>query len=416
MNNENRVDTVIVGAGPFGLSIGAHLRASGSSFRIFGRPMHRWLNQMPVGMFLKSDGRASNLSDPSGQYTLGRYCAENNLPYQDHGLPVPIETFTRYALAFQRQLLPAVEEVYLSKLSRLEGGFDLEFENGDRLTARNVVIATGLEHTAYVPPVLRPLSERLRSHCSEHRDLGIFRDRDVTVIGGGQSALEIAALLAEAGAQARVVVRKPSLQWNSAPALGTRPLYRRLRYPVSNLGEGTQLWFYSNLPKMFRYFPRDIRIRKAHSVLDAAGACWLKNRVEGKIQIKCGAVIRNATARDGRIALTVSGADQGISEILTDHVIAATGYQYDIRQLPFLNALVKDNIRAENGRPVLSSHFESTVPGLYFTGLASAYDFGPSMRFLDGARQTALIISRRIQAVRERYSTVPNGRAAAASN
>jgi FAD-dependent urate hydroxylase len=55
------VEVVIVGAGPYGLSIAAHLRALGIGFRIFGDPMHTWREQMPEGMMLKSEGFASNI-------------------------------------------------------------------------------------------------------------------------------------------------------------------------------------------------------------------------------------------------------------------------------------------------------------------------------------------------------------------
>lgn len=54
----------IIGAGPYGLSIAAHLRAYGIPFRIFGAPLDSWRRHMPVGMMLKSDGFASSLSAP----------------------------------------------------------------------------------------------------------------------------------------------------------------------------------------------------------------------------------------------------------------------------------------------------------------------------------------------------------------
>src|SRR6266540_4232812 len=71
----------IIGAGPYGVSIAAHLRSIGIDFRIFGISMHRWRAQMPIGMFLKSEGRGSSLSDPTGHHTLARYCTEEGLQY-----------------------------------------------------------------------------------------------------------------------------------------------------------------------------------------------------------------------------------------------------------------------------------------------------------------------------------------------
>ena len=82
-------DVAIVGAGPYGLSVAAHLRRSGRSVRQFGLPMHLWRANMPRGMFLKSQGFASNLSDPAANLTLAAFCRETERPYADYGLPVP---------------------------------------------------------------------------------------------------------------------------------------------------------------------------------------------------------------------------------------------------------------------------------------------------------------------------------------
>jgi len=54
----SKCDVVIIGAGPYGLSIAAHLKALGVDFRIFGSPMRTWLGHMPKGMRLKSEGFA----------------------------------------------------------------------------------------------------------------------------------------------------------------------------------------------------------------------------------------------------------------------------------------------------------------------------------------------------------------------
>jgi hypothetical protein len=80
----------------------------------------------------------------------------------------------------------------------------------------------------------------------------------------------------------------------------------------------------------------------------------------------------------------------------TDHVIAATGYRFTLAALPFLNKRLLSQLRSLQQTPVLSTNFESSVPGLYFTGLASANQFGPAMRFLQGAEYTARRVSQHI--------------------
>jgi hypothetical protein len=97
------VDVAIIGAGPYGLSIAAHLAARGVSYRIFGSPMHTWLTQMPRVMRLKSEGFASTLYDPDSAFTLAKYCAQQGIPYADLGLPIPLVTFASYGQEFQRQ-------------------------------------------------------------------------------------------------------------------------------------------------------------------------------------------------------------------------------------------------------------------------------------------------------------------------
>jgi cation diffusion facilitator CzcD-associated flavoprotein CzcO len=106
----NVIDVAIIGAGPYGLSLAAHLRKRGVEHRIFGRPMQMWQERMPKGMCLKSDGFASSLYDPDDSFTLAHFCRETGLPYQHSGLPIPLETFLSYGLAFQQRLVPQLEE------------------------------------------------------------------------------------------------------------------------------------------------------------------------------------------------------------------------------------------------------------------------------------------------------------------
>jgi hypothetical protein len=83
--------------------------------------------------------------------------------------------------------------------------------------------------------------------------------------------------------------------------------------------------------------------------------------------------------------LHLRAADGSEREIVADHVIAATGYKVDMESLAFLNSDIRSKVKCISGMPVLSSSFESSVPGLYFVGLAAANSFGPVMRFAFGA-------------------------------
>ena len=124
------VDVAIVGAGPFGLSLAAHLQPRGVSYRIFGRPMQAWTEQMPKGMMLKSDGFSSNLYDPDNKLTWKNYCAKHNIEYGDHGVPIHLHDFAAYGLEFQKTIVPGVEELMVVNIAKTPHGFALTLEDG----------------------------------------------------------------------------------------------------------------------------------------------------------------------------------------------------------------------------------------------------------------------------------------------
>jgi hypothetical protein len=120
--SKHAIDTAIVGAGPYALSLAAHLGHRGVDFRIFGRPMQFWRRHMPKGMMLKSDGFASSLSAPQPDSSLADYCGANDLAYHDTHLPVPLSVFTDYALDFQRRFVPSIEDSLGSRSRRFPKG------------------------------------------------------------------------------------------------------------------------------------------------------------------------------------------------------------------------------------------------------------------------------------------------------
>jgi thioredoxin reductase len=389
-------EVVIIGAGPFGLSVAAYLRARGLDFRIFGSPMQTWLENMPRGMRLKSEGFASSIYDPHSSFTLAHYCRERNLAYADIGLPVPLETYSAYGLEFQRRFVPHLENKAVVSVRRGSGGFELLLDDGERLTAKNIVMAVGLSHFAHVPPALAALPEALVTHSSRHHVLDGFRGREVVVVGAGASALDIAALLQQDGVPVQVVARRSSIHFHSPPP-STRPsFWRQLRKPVTGLGPGWHLFLCTHTPLIFRRMPESFRLEKVRNVLGPAPGWFMKDQVVGKIPLHLGATVNKAEAVNGRVHLELTDRTGARNTIEADHVIAGTGYRVDLRRLTFLDPNLLSAIREVEHTPKLSAHFESSVPGLYFVGAAAANTFGPLMRFAFGAGFAANRVSSRL--------------------
>jgi cation diffusion facilitator CzcD-associated flavoprotein CzcO len=392
------VEVAIVGAGPYGLSLAAHLRQAGVSVRQFGLPMQLWRDFMPEGMFLKSQGFASNMSDPGHTHTLEAFCKATGRPYADYGLPVALDTFVAYGEWFRDALVPDIEEVLVTDIAQAGDEFELTLANAEHARARKVVVAIGVEAFAHVPEPLSALPSSVCSHSSAHTDLGAFKGQDVVVLGAGQSALETAALLHEKGAGVSLVARKDKIRWNGAPLALDRPLLQRLREPESGLGSGWATWFYSNRPGAFRHLPRSTRVYRARTALGPAGASWLRSRVEGQFPAHTGLSVTWARMQDGGARLGLASADGSTRELATDHVIAATGYRTDMTRLPFLGDQLLPGLRTVpgTGSSIVGRDYQSTIPGLYFIGPAVAPTMGPVMRFVFGSEHAATTVARQL--------------------
>jgi thioredoxin reductase len=379
------LNTAIIGAGPYGLSIAAHFRRSGIPFRIFGRPMDSWLAHMPKGMMLKSDGFASDIYDPEKTFTLRQFCAEQGIEYGETGVPVHIDTFSAYGLAFRDRLVPELEDKLVVSVESVTGGFRLRLDDGETFLARRVVLAVGITHFEYVPESLAHLPSEFLSHSARHRELEPFRGHSVVVIGGGASALDLAGLLHEAGADVQLVSRREELKFHSQPTGKPRSQWQQIRHPQSGLGPGMRSRFFANAPGAFYYLPERLRLEIVRRTLGPSGGWFIRDKVVGKVPLHLGCTQQGAEVKNGRVHLSVQAADGSKREIVAEHIIAATGYRVNLERLKFLDPEIRSQVKTAGGSPVLSTTFESSMPGLYFAGVAAANSFGPVMRFAFGA-------------------------------
>jgi FAD-dependent urate hydroxylase len=372
-----RETVAIIGAGPYGLSMAGHLRdIPNLDVRVFGRPMSFWQEQMPKGMLLRSGWRASYIADPKHSLTLEAYQSATG---DRVTAPVPLDRFVAYGNWFQRQAAPELDNRLVAKVSSTPKKFLLGLEDGDTVSANRVIVATGIAPFAYIPQEFSELPKCLATHASEHKDFCGFKGKEIAVIGGGQSALESAALLREAGASVRVYVREPQvhfLGWRKR-IMNFKPLFNTL-YSWTDVGPAGLSQLVSH-PQYFRPLPRSIQEPIARRCIRPAGASWLPARL-GEVQLNLGRTVQNATPANSRLKLQISDG----SQCVVDHLLIGTGYKIDISKYKFLPPELLTSVRQSDGYPVLNERFESSVPGLYFLGAPAAWSFGPLMRFVAG--------------------------------
>lgn len=396
-------DLVVVGAGPYGLSIAAHAAAAGLDLRVFGRPMAAWRDHMPPGMYLKSEPWASNLSAPRGEFDLAAYAASQGTESR-HGVPLPVRFFASYGLWFAERAVPPVDERLITAVRPCPGGFHLTTDDGQSVLTRTVALALGVMPFIDIPAPLRGLPPEQVSHSSHHADLARFEGEDVTVVGGGQAALETAALLAEQGTAVRVVVRADRLNWNTLPPPRERPVVEAARRPHTGLGCGWRNWLYAETPGIFHAAARadagaglQLGAGPGGRVVAAGPLRTGRGGTARRERGRRGAERRARTARTGLHRRAVGdGGDRPCHR--GDRVHPG------LDRLGLLDGDLRGALRtvgASQG-PEASAVFESSYPGLFLAGLLSAPSFGPSMRFVYGATYTA---ERLVAGVRRRLGT-----------
>lgn len=405
-------DVAVVGAGPYGLSAGAHLRQlEGLEVRVFGDPMSFWEHHMPRGMVLRSPRVASHIPDPERRWTLDAYEGANgnhpplvNVPpsitdesvAQEMRRQIPLEHFIQYAHWFRQQAGLHVDRRKVLTIDMAPDGYRLTLQDGETLGARRVVVAAGVEPFARRPKLFEGFLQSQVSHTSRHHDLGKFRDREVLVIGGGQSALESAALMHEAGAAVEVLVREPVVRWlHRVPWLHKWPV-APLLYAPPEVGPA-MVSHLTARPNWFRRLPRRWQDRLRPRSIRPAGARWLKPRLNG-VPIRTGQSVVSVAPVGERIHATLGDG----TERRVDHVLLGTGYHVDISRYAFLSPKLLESVRRTDGYPQLDVGLETSVPGLHFLGAPAAWSFGPLMWFVAGAEFAARVLVRRVLEERPR--------------
>lgn len=374
---------VVIGAGPYGLAISAHLKARNLDTLTFGKPMEFW-RKMPPSLCLKSSYSSITISDPQRRFTQQRYADMTNTNVSE---PVPLPFLLDYAKWFQQNNVPEIDEAYVSNVTRDGSDFRVTLDDGREVTASQVVVASGVASFTNIPSYARGLPESMVTHTQDHTDFSPYRGQRTVVVGSGESAMESAALLREAGAEVEVISRGPVIWINRSLA---NRLTRRIFYPPSDVGPAGMSWLV-HYPSVFRMLPDDARAKIDRRCVRPSVAPWLRQRVEYKLRITENTTVASATPTARGLILTLS--DGSMREI--DHLFLGTGYAPDVERLTFLAPDLRARVIRNNGYTVLNEWFESSVPGLYFAGAIAGYNFGPICRFIAGTGSAARQIARR---------------------
>jgi FAD-dependent urate hydroxylase len=394
---------VVIGAGPHGLAAAAHLRRAGEEVRVFGDPMSFW-RTMPAGMLLRSNWTATCIAEYDGPLSLDAYLAETK---SELHRPVPLDRFIDYGLWVQSKVAPDVDRRRVTRAAQDGDGFVLSLDDGSRIRARRLVVAGGIADFVHRPEVMAGLPAHLASHTADHSDLSTFGGQEVLVVGGGQSALESAALMHESGAEVEVVARAEQLHWlHGGKYHRMLGRFAPLVYAPTDVGPMGISRIVAK-PGLFTSLPHVVQDPMAHRAIRPAGAAWLVPRLAG-VPIGTGVRVNSARPSGDRVHVELSDG----SARTVDHLLFGTGYRVDIHRYPFLDPALVLQVRSVGGYPVLRPGMESSVPGLHFLGAPAARSFGPIMRFVAGGWYGAESLTRLIRRTRRRSAPVSAGRLA----
>ncbi|WP_176483717.1 NAD(P)-binding domain-containing protein [Bacillus sp. FJAT-45066] len=358
------LDLIIIGSGPFGISLGAHAVANNLTYKLFGYPMDFWKNKMPQDMFIRTPHEFVSFSDQRDELTIQQFSEETGTELMT---PLPRPIFVDYANWFAKRAGVEFTPELITQVDYTDGRFTVISETGDTYTAKNVIVATGVEHYKYLPNFLKELPSQFVSHTSGYTSFSEFKGKKVVVLGSGQSAWEAAGLLYREGAEVELVYRKEGPNYAGS---------RENEIALRDVGD-----IFYNLPLEEK--------KPGWGQSQGSVAHFLKPYVEGLVPQNANSVIEKIEqVNDEEARLLLSDG----TEKIVNHIIAATGFHINVDKVPFFNQEILTLLDRENGFaqfPKLNESFESSLPGLYFAGPLSSHSHGPTFRFILGLRKTA---------------------------
>ncbi len=380
----DEVTAAIIGAGPFGMAVAAHLQ--GVPTRLYGEPMRTWRRLMPPGMTLRSTWKTSSFASPGDEGSTSAWAAATGRELRE---PPQLPDFLAYADWFLDCFVGEHDIDDVVNVEQADHRFRITTAGGSEAAASAVVVAVGVTPFGQVPNAFAALRDDAAvSFATEQNDYGRFAGRRVVILGGGQGALEAALWCARAAADVEILVRS-EIKWftDHEPSRERTPVRRRLHalaYP--EVGFGPPLVNRLAVrPDIVALLPTQARVSLTRRVLRSGGSPWLRAEVETGARITEGVTVVRAERSGETIELELSDGSQRRA----DHVLLGTGFAFDLGRLEFLAPDLRQGIELEYGWPRLDRSFRSSIPGLYFVGFSAEARFGPASRFVLGARHAA---------------------------
>ncbi|MEW1897496.1 NAD(P)-binding domain-containing protein [Streptomyces albidoflavus] len=340
----------VIGGGPGGLAVAAALRGRGVRAVVLEKADAigaAWRGHYER-LRLTTTRRHSALPGVPMPRSFGRWTSRADL----------VRYLDKYAEFHELEIVTGVE---VARISPAEWDlWRLEASGGRVLTGSAVVVATGWNHTPYLPEW--PGRETWTGtflHASRYRDARPYEGQDVLVVGAGATGCDLAVDLAEGGAaRVRLAVRTPphllrrsTLGW---PAQRSARLARRLPAGLADA-----------LLRLHRIGVPDL---SAHGLPRPSDGPYSRARA-GRPPVhttELAALVAAGSVEPVAAVESFDGADVVLadgSRVTPDTVIAATGYRRGLEEL--LDGL---DLLTPDGTPGASA------PGLYFTGFADPAD------------------------------------------
>ncbi len=381
--DNNSIDLIIIGAGPFGLSAASFANFHQIDYLVIGKPMAFWKENIPENMYLRS-GTDWHL-DPYGNYTIETFLKSRNKTPEDVK-PLPLTIFLDYAEWFQEQQNINVLDKLILKLDYLGGEkkYLITLKDGKEIKAINVLIAIGFKFFKKLPVYLtKKLPAGSFTHTCDVVKFEKFKDKSVLIIGGHQSAYEWAALIVEAGAKTvHISHRHEAPEFAESNWSWIDPIMDQM---VDN-----PEWYRTLNEKEQEEIERKFWIEDSQKLEP-----WLLPRIDREnIKIwPLSNVVKCDESNSGQYKVHL---DNG-RRLEVDHIILATGYKVDINKIPFLssgNILPKLNIN--EGFPDLDGYLQTSLPGLYMTSMIATKSFGRFFAYIASCRTSSQIVGNHI--------------------